>query len=155
MNERTFARGSLGAILAWVAVAILLALWLSAGSLTSAMLSNVKSSGAYKETLALALARVTDSDGHVDSYSHDDQLEMTAITHGSDGSTLTNSHEHGNIQHQSLANGRTFDYRYDQHLQLPNGSPSPVLITDPNANLTHVRCNSAACVQSLPSPAKP
>src|SRR6266852_3582545 len=56
MLERIPARGSLGTVLAWLAIAVMLVFWLAVGSVLSAVLSRVTSSGAYREALALAHA---------------------------------------------------------------------------------------------------
>jgi YD repeat-containing protein len=99
------------------------------------------------------LARVSDSEGHTDSYTYDEHLEMVTIAHGSENPVLVNSYEDGNIRHQIMADGRTFDYRYRHDSQLPKGSVIPLLITDPNGKRTQVRCDSSGCVRSLPSAA--
>jgi hypothetical protein len=54
MIEQIPARRSPGMILAWIAIAVMLVFWLAVGSLLSAMLSGVTSSGAYQEALLLA-----------------------------------------------------------------------------------------------------
>src|SRR5260370_17850280 len=56
MVEQIPARRSPGMIFAWIAVAVMLVFWLALGSLLSAMLSGVTSSGAYHEALSLARA---------------------------------------------------------------------------------------------------
>jgi len=98
------------------------------------------------------LSQVSDSDGHADSYTYDEQLEMVTISHGSENPVLVNSYEDGNIRHQTMVDGRTFDYRYSHDSQLPKGSVVPLLVTDPDGKVTHVRCDSSGCVRSLPSP---
>jgi hypothetical protein len=86
------------------------------------------------------------------THEHDQQLEMVTISHGSENPVLVNSYENGNIRHQTMVDGRAFDYRYSHDSQLPKGSVVPLLVTDPNGKVTHLRCDSSGCVRSLPSP---
>jgi len=98
------------------------------------------------------LSRVEDSEGHLETYTYDDQSEMTTIAHGSDEPVLRNSYEGGNIRHQIMADGRTFDYHYARNSSTKKNAPVPDLVTDPNRKLTYIRCGSNGCVRSLPVP---
>jgi YD repeat-containing protein len=107
----------------------------------------------YQYDSGQRLTHIVDSDGYRENYTYDDKGQMLTIAVGSDPPILTNTYTiSGEIESQTMADGRKFQYHYARDPQGRGNALVPDLITAPNGLLTHFLYGYQGYRQSLPLP---